>query len=79
MLVTTLMSSREFNKVSHVTAMTVTEIHHSDQLQGQYGFLHDNDAVRFHEPKKPSVVMVVYQGSKKPSRIILPDNSDHIR
>ena len=27
MLVTTLMSSREFNKLSHVTAVTVTEIH----------------------------------------------------
>ena len=79
MLVTTLMSSSEFKKVSHVTAVTVTEIHHSDKLQGQCGFLHDNDAVRFHEPKKPWVVMVVYQGSEKPSRILLPDNSDHIR
>ena len=68
------MSSGEFNKVLHVTAVTVTEIHH-----GQCGFLHDNGAVRFREPKKPCVVMVVYQGSEKPSRINLPDNSDHIR
>ena len=76
-MLVTVMSSRE--GMSHVTDATVTEIHHSDHLQGQCGFLHDNGAVRFREPKKPWVVIFVYQGSGKPSRIILPDNSDHIR
>lgn len=49
------------------------------ELQGQFGVLHDGGAVGLREEKKPWIVMVVYEGSEKPSGIIPPRNSDHKR
>lgn len=62
---------------SHLTAVTVTE--NSDQRKEQCGLLYDGGAVGFREPKKPWMIAVVYQGSEKPLRTILPRSSDHTR